>query len=67
MNEGLAEKVLFEGEADEYASIINYFPISHDDCITILKVAAKLKSVGFSNEFIIQRMRHNSIKTHSEE
>lgn len=57
VNEGLAKKVLFEGEADEYAAIINDYPISHDDCLEILKVVAKLKSVGYSNELIIERMR----------
>jgi hypothetical protein len=56
MNEGLAEKVLFKGEDDEYASIINDYPICHDDCIDILKVAARLKSIGYSNELIISRM-----------
>jgi hypothetical protein len=57
MKEGLTEKVLFKGEADEYASIINDNPISHDDCISILKVAVKLKSIGCSNELIINRLR----------
>jgi hypothetical protein len=56
MNKGLAEKVLFEGEADVYASIINDYPISHDDCIEILKVVAKLKSLGYSNKLIINRL-----------
>lgn len=60
MNEGLAEKVLFDGEADEYASIINDYPISHNDCITILKVAAKLKRLGYSNDLLIERMKHNN-------
>lgn len=56
MSKGLAEKVLFEGEADAYASIINDYPVGHDDCIEILKVVAKLKSHGYSNELIIRRL-----------
>jgi hypothetical protein len=56
MNNGLANKVLFEGEIDEYASIINDYPISHDDCIKILKLAAKLKNVGYSTEMIMDRL-----------
>lgn len=57
MSKGLAEEVLFKGEADEYASIINDNPISHDDCIEILKVVAKLKSMGYSNNLIIDRLK----------
>ncbi|MNH75634.1 hypothetical protein D3C73_278830 [compost metagenome] len=51
-----ANEVLFEGEADEYAGIIAYYPICHDDCMEILRHAARLKSVGFSNKKIIERM-----------
>jgi hypothetical protein len=56
MNKDMAEKVLFEGEADEYAAIIKDYPISHDDCIKILKLASKLKSVGYSTEMIMDRL-----------
>lgn len=56
MENGFAKKVLFEGEADEYASIINDNPISHDDCIKILKAVAKLKRLGYSNKLIIDRL-----------
>ncbi|MFD0587693.1 hypothetical protein ACFQZE_06735 [Paenibacillus sp. GCM10027627] len=38
--EAKASKVLFEGEADEYAQIINAYPICHDDCMQILRVIA---------------------------
>lgn len=58
LNKGLSEKVLFDGEADDYAAIINDYPICHDDCVKILKTAARLKSVGYSNEQIIERMTH---------
>lgn len=51
-----ANEVFFDGEADEYAGIIVHYPISHDDCIEILSYAAKLKSLGFSNRKIIERM-----------
>lgn len=57
MKEGLAKQVLFEGEYDEYASIIDNHPICHDDCIEILKVVAKMKTMGLSNELIISRLR----------
>lgn len=56
-----AMDVLFEGEADEYADILAHYPICHDDCIDILKVAAKLKSIGFSNQKIIERMMQKPI------
>lgn len=56
MNKGLAEKVLFEGEADNYAAIINDYAISHNDCMEILKVVARLKNVGYSNDLIIARL-----------
>lgn len=56
-----ANKVLFEGEADEYAGIIAHYPICHDDCMDILRVAAKLKSVGLSNQKIIERMMSKPI------
>lgn len=52
--------VLFKGEADEYASIINSNPISHDDCIEILKEVANLKRLGYSNKLIINRIRNTN-------
>lgn len=58
----IANKVLFEGESDEYAAIINDYPISHDECIKILKVAARLKSVGYSSEMIIDKLRYGRDK-----
>ncbi|QRV11391.1 hypothetical protein JR311_20430 (plasmid) [Bacillus velezensis] len=56
MSKSLAEKILFEGEADEYASIIENNQISHDDCIEILKAVAKLKGTGLSNKILIDRL-----------
>lgn len=51
-----ATSILFEGEADEYASVINDYPISHKDCLEILKAAAVLKGKGISTEVLIDRM-----------
>ncbi|MBX4152225.1 hypothetical protein [Paenibacillus lautus] len=62
-----ASKVLFDGEADEYAGILAHYPICHDDCIEILRHVARLKSVGFSNEKIIERMLYNPYKSFSKE
>lgn len=56
MKQNLAEKVLFEGEADEYALIIKDYPICHNDCMEILKAAALLKGSGFSNKLILDRL-----------
>ena len=36
-------EVLFENEANENAQIISRYPITHDDCITILKVIGEVK------------------------
>lgn len=51
-----AKDVLLEGEADEYAQIINAYPICHRDCVEILRWAARLKGDGLSNEIIINRL-----------
>lgn len=51
-----AEEVLFEGQADEYAQMIASYPMCHEDCIEILRVVAKFKSDGISNETIINRL-----------
>ncbi|MCY7911204.1 hypothetical protein MOB65_20320 [Bacillus inaquosorum] len=56
MSKSLAEKILFEGQAAEYASIIENNTISHEDCIEILKVVAKLKGLGYSNKLLIDRL-----------
>lgn len=56
MIKGLADKVLFEGEADEFAEIINLNAICHDDCMEILKVVASLKNEGKSNKNIIDTL-----------
>lgn len=51
-----AKDILFEGEADEYAQIINAYPICHQDCVEILRWVARLKGDGLSNEMIINRL-----------
>ncbi|MFS0643738.1 hypothetical protein [Siminovitchia sp. 179-K 8D1 HS] len=56
---GLASKVLFEGQADEYAEIINHNAICHEDCVEVLKAVAKLKNTGHSNESIINKLLRN--------
>lgn len=56
MIKGLADKVLFEGEADEYAEIIDLNVICHDDCMEILRVVASLKNKGKSNKIIIDKL-----------
>ncbi|MGM1044801.1 MAG: hypothetical protein ACQEXX_01505 [Bacillota bacterium] len=47
---------LLDSEIKEYVDILTHYPICHDDCIEILKFAARLKSIGFSNQKIIERM-----------
>lgn len=56
MSKSLAGKILFEGQAAEYASMIENNSISHDDCIEILKVVVKLKGLGCSNKLLIDRL-----------
>ncbi|TVX93034.1 hypothetical protein [Paenibacillus agilis] len=47
--EGLADMVLSEGQADEYARLLNDYPICHDDAIAILKaVAVVMSQRGFN-------------------
>lgn len=51
MKKETSKEILFEGEADEYAQIISRYPISHDDCIAVLKVIAEVKlRTAFSGE-----------------
>lgn len=51
-----AKDVLFKNQDDEYAQIIASYPICHEDCIEILKVAALLKDRGLDTITITAKM-----------